>query len=170
MADESDVGEHCDDRRTDDGDTAAFSRDVLSRDRIFEVLADERRRYLCYLLCDRSELHLDDAVAAITDWESEDQQEPEAVLTALEAVGTALSPAGVEREDDESACGRPRIGDWAATDEACIDLSVVAPALGGGGPASTVPRRASRAPRRRAPRRRGGHQSASSRGRRTGAR
>jgi len=142
MADESDVGEHCDDRRTDDGDTAAFSRDVLSRDRIFEVLADERRRYLCYLLCDRSELHLDDAVAAITDWESEDQQapdtnreqlklsllhshipklrakdvvnfdphsetlvadEPEAVLTALEAVGTALSPAGVDREDDESA-------------------------------------------------------------------
>lgn len=73
MADEAETCE----QRHDGGDTAAFSRDALSSDRIYEVLAHERRRYLCYLLCDRSEIHLDEAVASIGEWESDDQSPDE---------------------------------------------------------------------------------------------
>jgi len=73
MDEESDDVEQRDDDQADDiVDTPDFCRSVLERDRIYEALAHERRRYLCYLLCDRSELQVDDAVSAIADWESDD--------------------------------------------------------------------------------------------------
>ncbi|WP_276251525.1 DUF7344 domain-containing protein [Haloarcula rara] len=114
------------------GGSPQFPRSVLEREHVYESLADVRRRYLCYLLCGRSELRVDEAVAAIAEWETDDGAEiatstrdrirlallhshipklrehdvvdfdqhsgtlvpdenADAVLTALKAVGTRLS-------------------------------------------------------------------------------
>ncbi|MBX0286168.1 DUF7344 domain-containing protein [Haloarcula salinisoli] len=110
-----------------------FPRSVLEREFVYESLAHVRRRYLCCLLCGRSELRVDEAVSAIATWETEDgadiststrdrirlallhshipklrehdvvdfdhhsgivvpDENADAVLTALKAVGTRLSP------------------------------------------------------------------------------
>jgi len=134
MAEESDAGdsgEGCQSSVHDE--TPAFPRSVLERDHVYESLAHVRRRYLCYLLCGRSGLRVDEAVTAIAAWETDDGAEvststrdrirlallhnhipklrehdvvdfdrhsgtlvpggnAEAVLTALKAIGTGLSP------------------------------------------------------------------------------
>jgi len=52
-----------------------FCRSVLERHYVYESLAHVRRRYLCYLLCDRSEVQVDEAVATIAEWEADDDAE-----------------------------------------------------------------------------------------------
>jgi len=143
MAEESDAGDSGDGSQSSVRDeTPAFPRAVLERDHVYESLAHVRRRYLCYLLCGRSELPVDEAVRAIAAWETDDGAEvststrdrirlallhshipklsehdvvdfdqhsetlvpdenSEAVLTALKAVGTGLSPE--PSTDGESA-------------------------------------------------------------------
>ncbi|MDS0281086.1 DUF7344 domain-containing protein [Haloarcula onubensis] len=71
-----------DDRATDSrsavrDDIPEFSREALEHERIYDSLAHVRRRYLCYLLCDRAEIQVDEAAAAIADWESDGDSVPE---------------------------------------------------------------------------------------------
>jgi len=74
MAKEPDDRHRGDETDSDvDGSTPGFPRSTLEYNRVFESLAHVRRRYLCYLLCDRSQLQVDDAVAAIAEWESDDE-------------------------------------------------------------------------------------------------
>jgi len=125
------------------GGTPGFSRSVLERDCVYDSLAHVRRRYLCYMLCERAELHVDEVVAAIAEWESDEQppaesqrehirlsllhshipklrakdvvdfddhsgtiapdKNTEAVLEALEAIGTKLCPEQTGPEDGDTA-------------------------------------------------------------------
>jgi|GEM_PF-1823588 hypothetical protein len=76
MAKEPDDGSSGDKNTSNVHDRAPqFTRSVLEREHVYDSLADVRRRYLCYLLCGRSELQIDDAVAAIAEWECEDGTE-----------------------------------------------------------------------------------------------
>jgi len=74
MDEESDDAEQCTgEHAARSDDTPEFCRETLERERVYESLSHVRRRYLCYLLCERSELQVDEAVAAIADWESDEQ-------------------------------------------------------------------------------------------------
>jgi len=144
MAKESDDGSSGDENATSGHeDGPQFPTSVLERDHVYESLAHVHRRYLCYLLCGRSELPIDEAVTAIAEWEADDGAEmatssrdrirlallhshipklrehdvvdfdhhsetlvpdenADAVLTALKAVGTRLSPDPSHRDGDSA--------------------------------------------------------------------
>ena len=77
MGEESDGGDPSGESRSSVHEaTPEFGKSVLEREHVYESLAHVRRRYLCYLLCGRSELQVNEAVAAIAEWEADGGTEP----------------------------------------------------------------------------------------------